>query len=512
MARKARKNSVTGKIAGKAAGKAAPGVGQVMMVVEGLPVAAGSAQEWGQSVSSTFRETSGHLRQGKFGKATKSAVKGTIHSNIVTMRGAARTAVAAVTAREIADATIPTRTNPAVPSMDGVKQYLNKNVLEVTYIEDLGLYRRNGALTGLYDRVGLSHHNAGLLVRVVRFDSYAGRLLYMFWVHPKMANLQGRKIRELQLGEYFDKVPPAEELVLLTRENPLRARKNSPKLPRPPTEAEVRNHVRKHMPGVKVVEDVGLFVYDGDSFRTDSVFEPKDAYWRTQDRRMKSRPLPGHPLRAVRLDTTALNGGPRRLYAFWRSGAGVHAFHPAQGEPPSAWIPVRPAEQLANMWENPHRVKKNPGPVSTYQDLLATLRALQWMAWSKHWTAGGPSFYGDHLLLQRLYAGEEGGPDINAQIDALGEKMVAYFGVGAVAPTSIEARVNQLIGEVEQQGAGPFEALLALEEHVQKLTRAAYRANQAAGEQFSLGFDDLLMSLANERETAVYLLKRRLGA
>lgn len=153
----------------------------------------------------------------------------------------------------------------------------------------------------------------------------------------------------------------------------------------------------------------------------------------------------------------------------------------------------------------------NPGPAQNYQVILATLRSLQWIAWSAHWTAAGPNYYGDHQLLQRLYEGKGGGPDIQAEIDGLGEKMVAYFGPQSVAPSAIEELVHGTVKSAAGAGLGQFEALLTLERHLQELIKKAWRANQEAGESFSLGFDDYLMGLANERETAIYLLGRRLG-
>lgn len=160
----------------------------------------------------------------------------------------------------------------------------------------------------------------------------------------------------------------------------------------------------------------------------------------------------------------------------------------------------------------PWPTRRNPmmSEVELYQDILAHLRALQWVSWTSHWTASGPSYYSDHRLLQRLYTGK-GGPDINEEIDALGERMVAYFGPPSVDPEAIVGRVHQLTGQAVKSSADQFEALLTMEMQLQQAIRRAWEANQASGEHMSLGIDDLLMSLANEREGAIYLLRRRLG-
>jgi hypothetical protein len=46
---------------------------------------------------------------------------------------------------------------------------------------------------------------------------------------------------------------------------------------------------------------------------------------------------------------------------------------------------------------------------------------------------------------------------------------------------------------------------------LQRHIKAAWKANQDSGDEFSLGIDDYLMGLANERDEAIYLLKQRLG-
>jgi DNA-binding ferritin-like protein len=154
--------------------------------------------------------------------------------------------------------------------------------------------------------------------------------------------------------------------------------------------------------------------------------------------------------------------------------------------------------------------RRNPGDPALYQDVLAHLRAIHWLAWTAHWAASGPNAYGDHLLLQRIYAGEGGAPNIEEAIDTLGEKMVAYFGTESVHPAVIGAKAQSLVEKAAASGQGRLGALLALEHSLQVAIRVAWKANQAAGDQMSLGIDDYLMGLANEHDTAVYLLKQRL--
>lgn len=152
-------------------------------------------------------------------------------------------------------------------------------------------------------------------------------------------------------------------------------------------------------------------------------------------------------------------------------------------------------------------LRRNPD-VGTFQDVLGHLRALNWLYWTAHWTSAGPNFYGDHLLLQRLYVGDDGGPDINEQIDRLGERMVAYFGESSVDPVVINDMASRLIKAAREKSGDDLHALLELEKSSQVVVRSAW----TQARQMSLGLDDLFMSIAQDRDTAVYLLGRRLRA
>jgi hypothetical protein len=56
----------------------------------------------------------------------------------------------------------------------------------------------------------------------------------------------------------------------------------------------------------------------------------------------------------------------------------------------------------------------------------------------------------------------------------------------------------------------PYRQSLAMEGELQSLLSKTY-ATLKAKRSLSLGMDDLLMSLANERERVIYLLQQRLG-
>ena len=94
--------------------------------------------------------------------------------------------------------------------------------------------------------------------------------------------------------------------------------------------------------------------------------------------------------------------------------------------------------------------------------------------------------------------------------------MVAYFGPQSVSPSVIADKVNSLVAkvsggyELNLSGDKGLKFLLYLENRLQSYLREAWKANQDSGDEFSLGIDDYLMGLANERDEAIYLLKQRL--
>lgn len=144
------------------------------------------------------------------------------------------------------------------------------------------------------------------------------------------------------------------------------------------------------------------------------------------------------------------------------------------------------------------------GNAGLLQSVLAHLLALRWLYWSRHWTAAGPEFYSDHRLLERLYTGHKG-PDIEAEIDGLGERMVAMFGPSAVDPAVVEGQVHALVSAVHASGH-PLQGLLFLENDLQRAIHTAWKAFENV-----LWLNNYLAQLSDERSTAQYLLMRRLS-
>lgn len=140
---------------------------------------------------------------------------------------------------------------------------------------------------------------------------------------------------------------------------------------------------------------------------------------------------------------------------------------------------------------------------ATLVQLLAILRALHWAHWTTHWQVKGTPFYGDHLLFERLYSG------LTGEIDGLAEKIVAYFGVEAVAPTPNMEQAIRFLALYDQGDSDVYTRALKMELHLQNALKRTYDTLKTSS-NLSLGLDDFLMAVSNAHETNVYLLRQRI--
>lgn len=134
--------------------------------------------------------------------------------------------------------------------------------------------------------------------------------------------------------------------------------------------------------------------------------------------------------------------------------------------------------------------------------LLACLRALSILHQDAHWNVGGNSYYGDHILLQRLYEDTLGG-----EIDTLAEKIVGTYGAGCINAVHHVAMANQFIVRWCRESNLITRSLLA-EGDLQVELRKCFDALESS-RAMSLGMEDFLAATASSHETAIYLLRQR---
>jgi DNA-binding ferritin-like protein len=145
---------------------------------------------------------------------------------------------------------------------------------------------------------------------------------------------------------------------------------------------------------------------------------------------------------------------------------------------------------------------KSQSNQSSLAQLLAVLRAIHWSHWTAHWQVKGTPSYSDHILFDSLYTG------IPAEIDALAEKMVAYFGAEAVAPIPSMALSQQFLATHSSE-PNVYRRALKMELQLQRTLKQVYESIEDSNEM-SLGLDDFLMAVSNTHETSIYLLRQRL--
>jgi len=132
--------------------------------------------------------------------------------------------------------------------------------------------------------------------------------------------------------------------------------------------------------------------------------------------------------------------------------------------------------------------------------ILGMLRAMYLSYQTSHWQVRGPSFYGDHLLFQRLYE------SVEVQIDQIAEKVVGYFGAEGVG-LSLQGQLIQYSMERWSQEADHVLRGLQSEQDLQDLLQESYDAIKEAG-AMTLGLDDWIMATANAHEENQYLLQQ----
>jgi DNA-binding ferritin-like protein len=134
--------------------------------------------------------------------------------------------------------------------------------------------------------------------------------------------------------------------------------------------------------------------------------------------------------------------------------------------------------------------------------ILGHLKGLYWFHWSAHWQTAGENFYGDHLLFERLKDAVE------AEIDPLAEKIVAYYGAGVVDPAHVMEHEHEVMG-AENEPSHVYRAY-QMEKDLQTELQTAYDELKAQ-DALPMGLDDFIMSMAHTHDSHVYLLQQRMG-
>jgi DNA-binding ferritin-like protein len=138
--------------------------------------------------------------------------------------------------------------------------------------------------------------------------------------------------------------------------------------------------------------------------------------------------------------------------------------------------------------------------VDPLQHILSVFRAATRLYQTNHWRVSGPNFYGNHLLLQRLY------DETFALEDKFGERLVGYFGPRAVEPV---AQQDAILTWTKRWSAikDPLKQSLQVANDVSKVLEQAYTKMKESG-HMTLGLDDLIMATSNQVDEHIYLLQQ----
>lgn len=145
---------------------------------------------------------------------------------------------------------------------------------------------------------------------------------------------------------------------------------------------------------------------------------------------------------------------------------------------------------------------EHPQAVKNLGAYISFLRALAFIQQNDHWEVKSSGFYGDHLLMQRLYE------TTLDNIDAISEKGIGLFGQDCVDLGAQITLIKTIIDEYKAQK--PLERSLAAVKSFLQISTKTYEDMKKNGDM-TLGLDDLILSIHSDQETAVYLLQQSLG-
>jgi len=137
--------------------------------------------------------------------------------------------------------------------------------------------------------------------------------------------------------------------------------------------------------------------------------------------------------------------------------------------------------------------------------LVAVLRTASMVHQSHHWQTSGPSYYGDHLLFERLYN------DSQPFIDQVAERTIGSGGSPDLLCPKVQA---ELLDKITDQcpsvsnAASMVNCSLGIERYVLNCVNDTRVALENKG-QLSNGTDNLLQGIADKHEQFIYLLQQR---
>lgn len=134
---------------------------------------------------------------------------------------------------------------------------------------------------------------------------------------------------------------------------------------------------------------------------------------------------------------------------------------------------------------------------------IASLKAIALIHQHNHWTTKGLSFYGEHLLFERLYN------SALENLDLAAEKFIGLLGDVCLNYDQQADLLCKVLLKYKNLEGSPIQMSLLIEQDFIKFSKNVYNCFEEEG-KLTLGLDDMIMSISSKREEAVYLLKQSL--
>jgi len=132
---------------------------------------------------------------------------------------------------------------------------------------------------------------------------------------------------------------------------------------------------------------------------------------------------------------------------------------------------------------------------------IATLRAMALIHQRAHWLAKGNSFYGNHLLFERLYN------SALEDLDLAAEKFIGVFDANCLTYELQTELLSKVLSKYNNVEDDPVAMSMNIEKDFIKLSSDYYKILDEEG-QLTLGVDDMISVISSKREESVYLLKQ----
>lgn len=148
-------------------------------------------------------------------------------------------------------------------------------------------------------------------------------------------------------------------------------------------------------------------------------------------------------------------------------------------------------------------------PYAELSIMFAHLKVLYELHHNHHLIAKGDSFYGDHLLFQRLYE------KVFEEVDQVAEKVIGLGSEENVNLSRLMNHVNKVLMSLGSSGTIPSSASLVqkslkAEKNFVTMVSILALALKEKG-MLTRGLDNMIAGIEDTHEGHIYLLQQRLG-